>query len=159
MRDLKEVILKVLPPIWLFFFLGIALIAHFLFPATRVFELPDGVYRGVLFALLLIAGSFLTLRASNIFAIEKTEILPTSPANRVLVTRGPYRISRNPMYLGMVLILLGTAVYFGTLPVFLAAIAQFLVLNFVFIPFEEEKMARQFGEQYAAYKRAVRRWL
>lgn len=151
-------VLKILPPVWFAIFFFTALAAHLFLPATRVFEIYTPVYSGLLFAALLIVGSFLTLRASNLFAIENTEILPTSPTNRVLVTRGPFGFTRNPMYLGMVMILLGVAVYLGTLPMFLAAAAHFLVLSCFFVPFEEEKMGRLFGEEYAAYKRAVRRW-
>ena len=150
-----ERIIKFVPPLWLFLFLFLALLAHYQLPATRIFEFSSPVAS----TLCVIIGFALTLRASNIFAIEKTEILPNSPTNRVLVTRGPFRISRNPMYLGLIFLLLGVAFYFGTLPFFLATIAQFSILNFIFIPFEEEKMARQFGEAYAAYKHTVRRWI
>ena len=152
-------LLRIVPPLWFFFFLVIGLLLHFLVPATHVFNfsysLPGAIIGGIIF----IAGWAITLRASALFKIENTEILPTSPANRALVTYGPFRFSRNPMYLGMIMNLLGIAVYLGTLPMFISALAHFMVLNFFFIPFEEEKMARQFGEQYAAYRRTVRRWL
>ena len=152
-------ILKILPPLWLLFFLIVALIAHLLIPATRVFDISFPILSGIVGGIATLIALYLVLRASNLFAKEKTEILPTSPANRVLITYGPYRFTRNPMYLGMVLMLLGIAIYLGTLPMFLAAAAQFSVLNFFFIPFEEAKMARQFGETYEAYKHKVRRWL
>ena len=147
--------LKIVPPIWFISFLILGLAIHFLVPATRVFgfSLP---YFGA--ALFVVSFGF-TLYASSLFSKEKTEILPTSPANRVLITYGPYKFTRNPMYLGMVGALLGIGLMVGSLPAYLIPLAQFLVLNFVFIPFEEQKMARQFGEQYESYKKKVRRWL
>lgn len=148
-------ILKIVPPVWLLLFLFTALLLHNLLPETRVFDFPLPI-TGLLLAL---CGVALNVGAARLFRKEGTEILPTSPGNRVLVTHGTFRFSRNPMYLGMVLVLLGIAFYIGSLPMFVAALAQFLVLNFVFIPFEENKMARQFTGQYAAYKMKVRRWL
>ncbi len=149
---------KVLPPIWFVLFLGSALLVHFFVPALRVFDLqvPYGTIIGLL---LFFLGFYLPLWASKIFAEEKTEILPTSPTNRVLVTRGPFLFSRNPMYLGTVVMLFGIAVIIGTLPMFAAAFAQFLVMNFIFIPFEEEKMRRQFNDAFTDYTKRVRRWL
>lgn len=144
---------------WFFLFLAIALLSHFFVPATHVFDISDMVLGKVVGVILFVIGMGLSLQASKIFAEENTEILPTSPTNRVLVTRGPFRFSRNPMYLGMVLSLLGIGFFMGTLPVFFAALAQCIVLNFFFIPFEEQKMERQFGEQYIAYRNSVRRWL
>ena len=108
---------------------------------------------------LFLFGFFFALYGNRLFAREGTEIDPLSPANRVLVTRGAFSISRNPMYVGMVFGLLGIAIYVGTLPFFLVAVAQFCILNYGFIPFEEEKMERQFGDEYRAYCKRVRRWL
>jgi len=93
------------------------------------------------------------------FAWEKTEILPASPTNKKLVTRGPFRYTRNPMYLGMIMMASGFAFYFGTIPFYAVPVLLFLLCNFSFIPFEEAKMQRQFGDQYTDYVRRVRRWI
>ncbi len=63
------------------------------------------------------------------------------------------------MYLGMVILAWGTAIWCGRFLMFLAPVLVFLVANFVFIPFEEAKMRRQFGEQFDAYTKRVRRWI
>jgi protein-S-isoprenylcysteine O-methyltransferase Ste14 len=55
-----------------------------------------------------------------LFRREDTEINPTSPANRKLVTRDPYQFARNPMYLGLVTLALGIAVRIGARPMFIA---------------------------------------
>ncbi|MGP0092216.1 MAG: methyltransferase family protein [Xanthobacteraceae bacterium] len=94
-----------------------------------------------------------------LFRRAGTEVNPTSPANRTLVTSGPYRFTRNPMYLGLVIITLGIAVWVGAWPMFLAPIAVFATANWVHIPFEEAKMRRQFGATYDDYVRRVRRWV
>ena len=86
--------------------------------------------------------------AAGLFRREGTEINPTSPTNRALVTRGPYRFTRNPMYLGLITFALGVAVWVGAWPMFLAPIAVFATTNFVHIPLEEAKMRRQFGAAY-----------
>ena len=97
--------------------------------------------------------------AYAVFRREGTEIDPISETNRALVTGGPYRFSRNPMYLGLVVAALGVAIWAGW-PLMLAApIAAFFTAQFVHIPFEEAKMRRQFGAAYDAYVARVRRWL
>jgi len=78
---------------------------------------------------------------------------------RKLVARGPYRFTRNPMYLGLVILSAGIAVWVGTWPFLLAPIAVFATVNWVHIPFEEAKMSRQFGEEFDSYVRKVRRWV
>ena len=72
---------------------------------------------------------------------------------------GPFRYTRNPMYSGLVMIALGFAFYFGTLPFYVVPVLLFLLCNFSFIPFEEAKMQRQFGDQFTDYLRGVRRWV
>jgi protein-S-isoprenylcysteine O-methyltransferase Ste14 len=150
-----QILLKIRPPAWFFIVLVLAAGCHYLVPATRMAFFSNTALAGVVFFL----GFLLALYGNRLFAREGTEIDPLSPANRVLVTRGPFSVSRNPMYVGMVLGLLGIALYVGTLPFYLAALAQFCILNFGFIPFEEGKMERQFGDEYRAYRRRVRRWL
>jgi protein-S-isoprenylcysteine O-methyltransferase Ste14 len=94
-----------------------------------------------------------------LFRREDTEIDPTSPTNRKLVTRGPYQFTRNPMYLGLVTLSLGIAVWIGAWPMFMAPLAVFATVNWVHIPFEETKMRRQFGAAYDDYVARVRRWV
>lgn len=143
------------PPIWMFLFLALAGAASAFFPWKSFVDLsvvPLGI-------LLAVAGAGLSFWGWGLFAAEKTEIEPTSEKNSKLVTRGPYRFTRNPMYLGLVILTLGIALWGGSLPLFAVPVLQFLVCNQVHIPFEEAKMRRQYGEAYDAYTRKVRRWI
>ncbi len=63
------------------------------------------------------------------------------------------------MYLGLILMLFGLALYVGTPPFYLAAVAYFAVINWSFCPYEEAKLANSFGQEYLDYKDCVRRWL
>jgi len=93
-----------------------------------------------------------------LFQKVETAVCPTENSE-VLVTSGIYRLTRNPMYLGMVLMMAGVALWFGTLPYYLATVLFFLVINQFFCPFEEQRLISTFGEQYAVYRRSVRRWV
>ena len=94
----------------------------------------------------------------SLFVKGKTTLspyeLPTS-----LVTDGPFRISRNPMYLGMAAILLGAAVMLGTLVAFASPVLFVMIIGASFIPNEEQKLEKIFGERYRKYKKKVRRWI
>ena len=94
-----------------------------------------------------------------LFRREGTEVEPTSPTNRKLITRGPYQFTRNPMYLGLVILTLGIAIWVGAWPMFGAPIALFATANWGHIPFEEAKMGRQFGAAYNNHVARVRRWI
>jgi protein-S-isoprenylcysteine O-methyltransferase Ste14 len=97
--------------------------------------------------------------AARLFRREGTDLNPTSTTNAKLVTSGPFRYTRNPMYLGLALLTLGVAFLVGAWPMFLAPLATFATANWVHIPFEEVKMRRQFGDAFDAYCAKVRRWL
>jgi protein-S-isoprenylcysteine O-methyltransferase Ste14 len=107
----------------------------------------------------IVLGIALTVAAAALFRREGTELNPTSTTNRKLVTSGPYRFTRNPMYLGLVIVTLGIAFWVGAWPMFLAPIVTFATANWVHVPFEEAKMRNQFGEAFDAYVRKVRRWI
>ena len=77
----------------------------------------------------------------------------------VLITDGPYRFTRNPMYVAELALWLGWALFFGSLAVFLGCIALLLVVNLVFVPREERTLEAAFGQAYLMYKKRVPRWL
>jgi len=105
-----------------------------------------------------LAGFLLMLRAWWLFREAGTAICPTE-ASTTLVTRDVFALSRNPMYLGIVLILAGLAAAAGTLPFHMAWIAFAGVMDRCFCPYEERKALAEFGEAYRDYARRVRRWL
>jgi protein-S-isoprenylcysteine O-methyltransferase Ste14 len=84
--------------------------------------------------------------------------MPARPASS-LVSGGVYRLSRNPMYAGMVAILLGTGIAAAGKAILIGAVVLFAFLNWYVIPREEKYLTRTFGEDYLDYCRRVRRWI
>jgi len=143
------------PPVWALAYVLIAAAMSYQAGWPRVPSLPI-----VPLAVVLVAiGAALSITAAMLFRRERTELNPTSTTNRTLVTTGPFRFTRNPMYLALVLVTFGIALWVGAWPMFLAPIATFATLNWVHIPFEEAKMRGQFGEAFEAYARRVKRWI
>ena len=83
---------------------------------------------------------------------------PFDPPRR-LVTQGPYRLVRNPMYLGAATALAGAALYYRSRALLLYDIVFLMAAHFFVIAYEERALARVFGEDYEAYRRRVGRWL
>jgi protein-S-isoprenylcysteine O-methyltransferase Ste14 len=148
--------LRLPPPIWTMLFLAAAALASWALDWPRIGWPPHHYIVGIV---IFFAGWILPVWAVLVFRREGTEVDPTSETNRALVVRGPYRFTRNPMYLGLLIVALGMAVLVGAWPMLAAPLAVFATANFVHIPFEEAKMRRQFGEAYDAYVRRVRRWI
>lgn len=145
--------LRLPPPIWTLIWLlltaGLSWMLHW----------PRGLQSTPVGVALALLGLVTPIWAMVLFRRAGTEIKPTSPANKALVTSGPYAFTRNPMYLGLVIVSLGIAIWVGAWPMLLAPLATFATASFVHIPFEEAKMRRQFGEAFDAYAARVRRWL
>lgn len=76
-----------------------------------------------------------------------------------LVTDGIFRISRHPMYLGMVLILLGISILLSSLTPFIVVTTFAVIMETVFIRVEEQMMQETFGLEYVEYKQKVRKWI
>jgi len=89
-----------------------------------------------------------------------TTVNPMEPSNAShLVTEGVFRFSRNPMYLGLVLLLVGWAVWLGTVSPWLVPPAFVAILTVAQIIPEERALHARFGEQYVSYQRGVARWI
>ncbi len=106
----------------------------------------------------VVLGAWLTLWTDGLFKKHETTVKPFEDASR-LITEGPFRISRHPMYLGMTLILLGTAVLLGSVLSVLPAVAFAVWMQVRFIPAEEASMERIFGEAYREYAQKTRPWV
>jgi protein-S-isoprenylcysteine O-methyltransferase Ste14 len=129
------------------------LLQHFL-PGLRGFHRPHHL----LGALFVIVGVTTMMPAAAIFTNHRTTKNPYGEPS-TFVSSPPYTITRNPMYLGLVLLLLGLAIWIGSVVMLLAPVAFYLVIDRMVIPGEEATMERLFGEAYLEYKASVRRWV
>jgi protein-S-isoprenylcysteine O-methyltransferase Ste14 len=145
---------KILPPVWLVLALALTAALHYFLPIAQVI-LPPWSYSG---ALLIVAGIGMSVAGASSFRKAGTPVIPFETST-ALVLGGLYRYTRNPMYLGMTISLLGAAVLFGTVGAFLPLPLFVWVIRTQFIAGEERFLEEIFGEQYLAYKRRVRRWL
>jgi protein-S-isoprenylcysteine O-methyltransferase Ste14 len=143
------------PPLWA---LALLAVGYGLSLAPGLRDLPHLQTRTA-GAVIIVAALAILATAVLQFRLANTQILPTSKQNNALVTNGVFAFTRNPMYLAMTLFCLGGALWFGRIPMLAAPVFMFAIANWVFIPFEEAKMRRQFGESFDAYCRRVRRWL
>lgn len=107
--------------------------------------------------LILLAVGLLAWAAWS-FRRRSTTPLPTGTPS-ALVDAGPYRWTRNPMYLALVIALTSVSPFTGSPWYLLAPPAFWLIANTVFIPYEEAKLDRLFGQEYQDFRARVRRWL
>ena len=144
-----------LPPLFLVLALALAMLAiDRIFPQFRVLLLLS-VYPGVV---LIVAGVLLVMLSAGMFRLRKTTINPFGePA--AMVQDGFYRFSRNPMYLGMLLVLFGVGLWLGNVLALLLAPVFVAIMNRQYIVREEQLLDSRFGDAYQTYRRRVRRWI
>ncbi len=129
-------------------------LAHYFLP-SRVVGYPLSLLIGLLLLLLAMA---LAIWAVRVLKAAGTNVRPDRPSLTV-VEAGPYRFTRNPMYLSLCLLQLAIGFFLdGWAPVLFVVVLA-LVLHFGVILREESYLERKFGEQYLSFKRRVRRWL
>jgi protein-S-isoprenylcysteine O-methyltransferase Ste14 len=124
------------------------------FPILQIMG-PPIHWIGLLFA---VPGVLILLQAGRAFIRAKTGLLPFSEST-TLVTGGLYRFTRNPMYLGMVLFLLGLALFSGSLSSLIPVGLFTWIIDRQFIRNEEIFLTEIFGVEYLDYKKRVRRWI
>lgn len=148
--------LKIPPIIKLLFFIIAQLVISILLPTNQVFWLIFRYLGWVLIGIgaLILAGAVLA------FIKAKTSVNPVKPDQaKALVMSGLYRFSRNPMYLGMVLILFGEALVLGNFFVVLAPILFVICITYMQIIPEEKVLEMKFGQEYIHYKKSVPRFV
>ncbi len=143
-----------LPPVYVVAGLLAMMLLHLYFPVWE-FGAPGARYAGIT---LVVIGVAIILWAALLFNRAKTGIVPFSQVT-FLVLGGPYLYTRNPMYIGMALTLLGAAVFLASLAPFFVLPLFVLIINNRFILAEEAMLEEAFGEAYREYRAKVRRWL
>ena len=140
------------PAVTMFVVLSAWLVHSLLGPWKTIVSVP------VLGGALAILGFSFMIWARLIFTSRNTTLFVGKQSSQ-LVRDGPFQLSRNPMYVGVVVFLVGLALWVGTGPFYMAVPVTFLTLNFFHIPREEGMLRDVFGERYLAYAKEVRRWL
>ena len=146
--------MKLLPP-FLFLFCALLILGFNLVLPALSLHLSPWNYIGFFF---LFSGLYIVRNIQRKFKQVATEI-NTFKQPKHLVDDGLFRYSRNPIYLGFTLSLFGLALLTANLAAFDVVLLFFLVAHFWYIPFEEKAMEKEFGTDYIAYKKQVRRWL
>jgi len=144
----------ILPPIWLVFGISAIFALNEYLPGYRFTSAASQLGGGV----ILVAGLVLLIYAGGLFKRAETGLVPFSPVT-TLVTAGVYRRSRNPMYLGMALVLLGCAVTVGAVSALLVPPLFMVIITARYILPEETLLQHQFGDAYREYCARVRRWV
>ena len=150
---------KIIPPAYLLTSLLLMFVLDSYLPVQNI-TMSAINYSGLIYIGILVGlcGFALTVSGTLYFKKSGTAIRPFETST-ALVTDGPYRFTRNPMYLGLVLILIGTAIYLGSLsPIFVIPVF-FLIIQEWFIKHEEPFLENIFGKEYQDYKVKVRRWI
>ena len=135
----------------------ISLVVHFFVGRLPMSILPRAISLGIGIVLFIIA-PLLAIPAMWRMKAAGTNVHPSEPTTTI-VRGGPYRFTRNPMYLALTLLQIGVAFVLNDAITFLFAAALALMLHFGVILREERYLEAKFGEEYLALKRSVRRWI
>lgn len=142
------------PPFIYIAFLLVGIIGGRLIPVT--FERSVWIIVGAVVALVLGLGFIVSAFAR--FRTHGTNVSPVLPVTE-LVFDGPYRITRNPMYLGLSLAYTAIALWTTSLLALFLLIPVLLIVRYAVVAREERYLTNKFGDSYIAYTKRVRRWI
>jgi protein-S-isoprenylcysteine O-methyltransferase Ste14 len=145
---------KILPPTYLLIAVLTMIGLHLFLPLGRLIPVPWNLVGLV----PLLLGIVINVYADKALHLVGTTVKPFLEST-ALVTQGVYRLSRHPMYLGFVLILVGVAILLGSLSPWLVVPIFILLMEVVFLRVEERMLGEKFGEDWLAYKKKVHRWI
>jgi protein-S-isoprenylcysteine O-methyltransferase Ste14 len=140
--------------------LVIGLIPYWILGNKAVKSFPKPLYPyQYLGILLFIIGLIVLFDCIIRFLVEgRGTLSPIDPTKRLVIT-GLYKYSRNPMYLGVMMILIGEAIFFQSGNLWIYLVLIFIIFNLFIMLVEEPRLRRDFGEDYYQYCRKVRRWI
>ncbi len=119
--------------------------------------LPPGLHTSG--TLLFVIGFVIMSWCIISFAVQgRGTLSPVDPTKR-LVVAGLYKFSRNPMYVGVTLILIGEAIFFQSVELWIYSLVVFITFNSFAMLVEEPRLRRDFGDEYKRYCERVRRWI
>lgn len=154
MTLLMKKVVSFRPPRIAMLLLALATAYHWLAP-----EMDKQIFAYPLLGSLIITGGFsIMMLGWWMFKIYNIAICPTAKTIR-LVTSGIYRITRNPMYLGVIIMISGLALIMGVLSYYIVIPVYFLIIDQAFCPYEEKKLLSGFKADYEIYSQQVPRWL
>lgn len=146
--------INITPDIYFILFLALSICIHIIFPILIFFYFPFNLF-GIL---LLVIGFSIILWVNFNLLKNKTSTQPFDLPSS-LITSGLFKISRNPLYLGMAIFFFGIDIILGSLsPIFLTLAFIFCIDRFI-IPIEEKNLEKIFKIEYLNYKKKVRRWI
>ncbi len=145
---------KVIPPVYFLITLFLMIGMHKTMPVIQLITQPYS-WSG---AVLIVLGFFALVSSAMLFSRADTPLKPFEETTS-LVRGGLYKVTRNPMYLGMAMVLTGTAIGLGSLGAFLFIPLFVWLIQSLFIVQEERILEEQFGDEYRQFKLSVRRWL
>ena len=146
--------IKLMPPMIFYGFILLSIILNLFLPIKKLIVQPYN-YLGIV---LVLFGLLIDVWAWMLFRRRKTTLNPYKIPSK-LETSNLFKISRNPMYFGMDLVLWGLSIFFGSLITFIFPILFIILIEKLFIKFEEENLEKRFGKKYIDYKKKVRRWI
>lgn len=148
--------LKIPPPVYALIVVALMWLLHSVFPIYQWINAPWNKIGLV----PIVLGLGIDLFAVGLFWRAKTTINPLRPDNsQHIVETGLYQYTRNPMYLGMLCVLTGISIWFGSVSVLLGLPLFVLLITTQQIIPEEQTLTKKFGQSYLDYKHRVRRWL
>jgi len=143
-----------LPPVYLLLCIGLAVLLHYFAPITTI--IPDPL--GWIGVAVIVIGVLVIAFPAVSFSAADTTIIPFRESSSLVIS-GLFRYTRNPMYVGMVIIIIGTDILLRSLSPFVVPVLFVIIINRMIIPVEERMLERMFGDDYRDYKNTVRRWI
>ncbi len=145
---------KVLPPVWFLLSIISAIALHLYLPVKQLL-FPPLTYLGIV---AIAIGIIMVLFCAYLFRQKNTTIKPFEESS-YLLREGIFNYSRNPIYLGMIIVLIGLWIVLGSLSPGLIIPIFAVLIQELFIKAEEQMLNAKFGEEYQEYKATVRRWI
>ena len=137
----------------------VILLASIVLQIILLFSFPISVDLSSLLGLILIlSGISLVFVSFRFMRKMKTTFIPDGTPE-VLISSGPFKFSRNPIYLGMLTVLVGVAFLMSSLSAIIIAFVFGIIINFTWIAHEEKKLHELFSKDWVIYSSIVRRWI